>query len=104
MKTTLLLQQHRKCIEILEMIAKVDGYLFTKKRSYEIYLSYPPNVRQWQYVMCDEKYFVTFIARYEAIRNRLIKYYANQFIKLVDPVVDKMLRKTCVELSENFYA
>lgn len=83
MKTTLLLQQHHKCQCILEMIAKVEQFLFTKKRSFDVFMSYPPNERSWRYLFSNEDDFRNAIARYEGIKNRLEKYYWNNMHKIV---------------------
>lgn len=83
MKTTLLLQQHHKCSCILEMIAKVDQFLFTKRRSFDVFMSYPPNERSWRYLFSNENDFREAIARYEGIKNRLEKYYWNNMHKIV---------------------
>lgn len=83
MKTTLLLQQHHKCQCILEMIAKVDQYLFTKKRSFDVFMSYSPNEREWRYLFSNEDDFRNAITRYEGIKNRLEKYYRNSVEKII---------------------
>lgn len=84
MKTTLLLQQHHKCQCILEMIAKVEQFLFTKRRSFDVFMSYPPNERSIRYLFSNEDDFKKAISRYESIKNRLEKYYWNNMQKILN--------------------
>lgn len=83
MKTTLLLNQHHKCSCILEMIAKVEQFLFTKKRALDVFLSYSPAERSKRYLFSTEDNFRNAIARYECIKNRLEKYYRNSVEKII---------------------
>lgn len=84
MRTTLLLKQHHKCQCILEMIAKVDQYLFTKKRSFDVFMSYPENERYNRYIFTNQEDFIKSIDRLESIKNRLEKYYWNNMRKIIN--------------------
>lgn len=66
----------------MEMIAKVDQYLFTKKRSLDVFLSYSISERYNKYVFTTERDFTDFIERYEAVKERLEEYYRNNVNKI----------------------
>lgn len=100
MRTTLLLQQHHKCQCILEMIAKVEQFLFTKRRSFDVFMSYPPNERSMRYLFSNEDDFKKAIARYESIKNRLEKYYHSSIQKIItaDELENKKVQRLTAQL------
>lgn len=84
MKTALLHQQHCKCVKALELIATCDQYISTckanLKRHYAAdWIDQMPGV---------QKYNQKNIEKYSAIKQRLIIYYSNQFMKMVSPVAE----------------
>lgn len=84
MKTTLLHQQHLRCVKALELIATCDEYITNCRGNLKHHLSLPwikqmPGVQEY-----NEKN----INKYTAIKQRLKLYYSNQFFKMVEPVAE----------------
>lgn len=83
MKTSALLKLHQRQVDVLDMIVKAennrisferDGYIFRKKSDSKWYGDYGMHLDKM-------------VARYEAIKNRLIRYYIDiqERINLLSP-------------------
>lgn len=84
MKAAFLHNQHARCLKALVMIANCDGYIRRCKENLRGHYKLPwvnqiPGTAEF-----NEKN----IAKYRAIKSRLITYYQNQFMKMVDAVVE----------------
>jgi hypothetical protein len=90
MKTTFLLQQHRRCEEILEMMQKCEGRIeYFRKR----YSSIEDNPFQER----NKEILLNRWARTIAIKERLAKSYANQLAKIIKPTIDKIIAPAVTE-------
>lgn len=87
MRTTLLLNQHKKCECIIEMIIKCDKYLSIAESSLNTYLSTPSNVRWQKYIFADEESFRNVVDKYTGIKSRLENYYKANIEKII-PVIE----------------
>lgn len=86
MKTVLLHQQHSKCLQTIELISKCDEYISNCRQNLEHHLSRHSFHPRQGVVEYNEKN----IKKYKAIRQRLVLYYSNQFMKMIEPVADIM--------------
>lgn len=86
MKTALLYQQHSKCLKALELIATCDEYIKNCRGNLKRHLSLP----WFQQMPGVQDYNENSIKKYLRIKERLVLYYSNQFMKMVEPVAEAM--------------
>lgn len=82
MKTIFMHAQHERCLKALELISTCDEYINNCRQNLKRHISLPwykqmPGVTEY-----NEKN----IKKYILIKERLKLYYANQFMKMIDPV------------------
>lgn len=88
MRTTLLLNQHKKCSCLLEMIVRCDQRIQSYKESIQYY-------NRFEMLGTDVKGF--YYKRWEitlAIKERLIASYSRVLTSIVKPTVDRILQTT----------
>jgi len=78
--------QHQKCIKAIELIETCNEYIANNKANIKRHSSLHW-IRQMPGFL---DYHEKSIKKYTAIRERLILYYSNQFMKLVDPVAESI--------------
>lgn len=81
-----MIQQHEKCLAILGMIHDCEKYISNCRENLKRHYAQPWIDQMPWTVRHNEKS----IAKYKAIRERLILCYSNQFMKMVEPVAEAM--------------
>lgn len=86
MKTLFIQKQHEKCLAVIEMIQNCEKIIGNCKSNLARlekmnWIDRMPGSESW-----NEKQIV----KYRAIKQRLILYYSNQFMKLVEPIAETM--------------
>lgn len=84
MRTTLLLNQHKKCECLLEMIVKCDQRIASYKQAIT---EYKKQGNSWCIDWYHSRWEITL-----AIKERLAMSYANMLSKIVKPTVEKILQ------------
>ena len=78
---------HSKCLAILEMIQKVSNYIEGTKKELSGWDKCGPY--DMPRLMFSRSLYENKLSRFQAIRNRLIRYYASTFCQLSEDVVKK---------------
>ena len=78
MKMAFLQQQHEKCLKAIELIRDCERRIKNSKKDLEFR-------NKWGY---PTDFTEEIIVKYATIQQRLVQYYQNQFLKMVDMAVE----------------
>lgn len=89
MRTNYLIQQHTKCLGILEVINKCTRYLESDEKYFNEVMNISTHIRWHSYPMFEEKVMLDRIINRKAKKERLQRYYFNQMMLLIASAENK---------------